>query len=237
MISVCMASFNGSLYIEAQIKSILKQLDINDELIIVDDHSSDNTRKIINSFRDQRIKLIKNKINMGSTFSFNKALMNCKGDLIFLSDQDDEWKLNKVNFIKNFFNKNNVDLVVHNATIKYDHAEDNLSLFDKIKSSDGLLKNIYSNTFTGCCMVFKKKILDYSLPIPIMKGIYHDAWIGINAKILKSNIKFINNNLVIYNRHSMNLSSMKRRSLIKIIPERINLIIYLFIKYFYKKYL
>lgn len=229
-----MASFNGSRYIESQIKSILKQLDINDELIIVDDHSSDDTRKIINCFKDQRIKLIKNKINMGSTFSFNKALMNCKGDLIFLSDQDDEWKFNKVNFIKKFFNKNNVDLVVHNATIKYDNLEDELSLFDKIKSSDGLFRNIYSNTFTGCCMVFKKKILDYSLPIPIKKGIYHDAWIGINAKIMKFNIKFINNSLVVYNRHSMNLSTMKRRSLKKIIPERFNLIINLLLNYFYK---
>ena len=43
MISVCMATYNGGQYLKAQIDSILNQLSVNDELVISDDHSTDNT--------------------------------------------------------------------------------------------------------------------------------------------------------------------------------------------------
>lgn len=47
MISVCMATYNGGQYLKAQIDSILNQLSVNDELVISDDHSTDNTCAII----------------------------------------------------------------------------------------------------------------------------------------------------------------------------------------------
>ena len=52
-----MASYNGSKHIKNQIKSILSQLAKDDQLVIVDDHSSDNTVTIIERFKDSRIKI------------------------------------------------------------------------------------------------------------------------------------------------------------------------------------
>ena len=224
-----MASYNGSKYIQKQIESILKQINKNDQLIIVDDYSSDNTVSIIEGFKDNRIMLIKNTYNTGVVAAFNKALMLAKGDIIFLSDQDDEWFDNKVSFLRNFFLLNKVDVIVHDAKIRQlDNLAVNNSLFSQIGSSNGIIKNIYSNSYTGCCMALRRRALRKALPVPIMKGVFHDAWIGILAKIYGFRVIFIAMPLIIHNRHELNLSTMKRRSIFKIIPDRINLIIALF---------
>lgn len=55
-----MESYNGALYIKEQIESILPQLSREDELIIVDDRSTDNTKEIISAIHDNRIKLYQN---------------------------------------------------------------------------------------------------------------------------------------------------------------------------------
>ena len=59
-ISVCLATFNGEKYLQQQIESILIQLGDNDELIISDDGSSDQTLNIIESFSDKRIHIFQN---------------------------------------------------------------------------------------------------------------------------------------------------------------------------------
>ena len=233
--SVCVASYNGAMYIEKQLHSILDQLQSNDEVIIVDDCSFDDTVNIIESFKDSRIKLFKNTKNIGVVGTFNKALKNANGDIIFLSDQDDEWLDNKVSFIKNFFISNDIDMVVHDAKIMQGGSIVTHSLFDQIGSSSGLFKNIYSNSYTGCCMAFRRIILRKILPIPNKKGIFHDAWIGILAKFYKFKVIFIATPLIVYNRHETNVSTMKRRSILKIIPDRINLIISLIRRIIYGK--
>ena len=233
--SVCVASYNGAMYIEKQLHSILDQLQSNDQVIIVDDCSFDDTVNIIESFKDPRIKLFKNTKNIGVVGAFNKALKNANGDIIFLSDQDDEWLDNKVSFIKNFFISNDIDMVVHDAKIMQGGSIVTNSLFGQIGSSSGLFKNIYSNSYTGCCMAFRRTILRKILPIPNKKGIFHDAWIGILAKFYKFKVIFIATPLIVYNRHEANVSTMKRRSIHKIIPDRINLIVSLIRRIIYGK--
>ena len=226
-ISVCMATFNGELFICNQIKSILMQLDKNDELIIIDDASSDKTVQLIKNFNDSRIKLNVNVQNIGVVSTFEEALRKVNGDIICLSDQDDIWMDGKLSFIRKFFRKNNIDLIVHDAEVLINNKLDEKSLFEIINSSRGFLRNLYSNTFTGCCMAFRCDLLKMALPIPKSKGVYHDAWIGLISEIYWKKISFISIPFVQYNRHENNLSSMSTRSLFKIIPERISLIVHL----------
>ena len=61
MISVCMATYNGGKYLKKQLDSILFQLNDDDEIIISDDGSIDNTVEIINGFNDKRIKLLRHQ--------------------------------------------------------------------------------------------------------------------------------------------------------------------------------
>ena len=60
MISVCIATYNGEKYIKAQLESILAQIGQDDEIIVSDDNSTDNTISEIESLNDNRIKVKKN---------------------------------------------------------------------------------------------------------------------------------------------------------------------------------
>lgn len=64
-VSVCMATFNGAEYVESQIKSMSSQLAEVDEIIIVDDASTDGTPEIVTGLEDLRIRLFRNPTNIG----------------------------------------------------------------------------------------------------------------------------------------------------------------------------
>ena len=86
MISVCMASYNGAIFIKQQAVSILNQLGLEDELIISDDGSKDNTLEILASLNDSRIKIYHHSAPHGVVSNFENAIKHASGDYIFLSD-------------------------------------------------------------------------------------------------------------------------------------------------------
>lgn len=205
-----MAAYNGELYIAFQIDSILMQLTRTDELIIVDDNSEDNTCEIIESYNDNRIKLFRNSKNVGFVKTFEIALNNCTGDFIFLCDQDDIWFDNKVQKCKSFLST--YDLVICDAFVTIGSTSNIRGSYFKInKSRPGLIANLIHNSYLGCCMCFRKKIINYILPFP--NYLYaHDIWIGLLANI-HFNVYFINEPLQYYRRHDNAISSSSNRSL------------------------
>ena len=208
MISVCIATYNGGKYIHKQIESILLQLSFNDEIIISDNGSTDETIEIISAFNDVRIKIFhkektskNNSINCFQNFEY--ALTKATGDVIFLSDQDDIWAPNKVETILPFFNS--VDLIVHDCYL-IDSAERVTleSYFKRRGSGKGVIKNFIANTYLGCCMAFKKDILKLAIPFPLSIPM-HDVWLGIVAGCFYK-VKFIPNKLTYYREHESNVS-------------------------------
>ena len=89
LVSVNMPVYNGAKYIKQAIDSILNQTFSNFELIIVDDGSTDNSTKIIESYLDFRIKLYSNEINRGLAYTRNKAIELSCGKYIAVLDCDD----------------------------------------------------------------------------------------------------------------------------------------------------
>jgi glycosyltransferase involved in cell wall biosynthesis len=74
-ISIAMTAYNGEKYIQEQLDSYCKQTILPDELVIVDDCSTDSTQKIINNFKEKapfKTIIIRNEENIGSTKSFEK---------------------------------------------------------------------------------------------------------------------------------------------------------------------
>lgn len=222
-VSVAMATYNGEKYIKEQIESILINLQKGDELIISDDGSIDNTIKIIKEYakNDDRIKLISGP-GKGVKQNFANAIKNTKGKYIFLSDQDDIWQKNKVEKVLKYLEKENCTLVVHDAEIFND--KDNTiisnSFFAYRKSGCGVIKNIYKNTYIGCCMAFDSKIIRDILPIPDNIEM-HDQWIGIINDFKYSKSIFINDKLIRYRRHLNNTSKMQHYGFKKMIKNRI----------------
>lgn len=96
LVSIIMPNYNSDMYIKKTIDSVLAQTYKNWELIIVDDCSTDNSLKIVNSFNDARIKIIKNEVNSGAAVSRNNALRVAEGKWIAFLDSDDLWTSEKL---------------------------------------------------------------------------------------------------------------------------------------------
>lgn len=220
-ISVCIATYNGARYIETQLNSIIDQLEINDEVIIVDDCSTDNTIKIIESFKDSRIKINKNEVNHGHVFSFNRALELSTKDIIFMSDQDDVWKVNRVFLMKEKLLKSNTLLLSSNSEF-INSQGDNLNYkIDGVdlRNSSNYYRNILDifigkTNYYGCLMAFKSELKKVLLPIPDFVE-SHDLWIAMAGNILKSNIHC--NDITLSRRiHQTNASTINRSIILKI---------------------
>src|SRR5262249_6501069 len=114
MRSVCIATYNGEKFIVRQIQSILEQLSGDDEVIVVDDCSRDGTTAVISGFNDARIKIFPNSQNRKEVFSFGRALELCKGDTVFLADQDDVWLPGRVAIMEEALARSGALLVTTN---------------------------------------------------------------------------------------------------------------------------
>lgn len=239
MVSVCIATYNGEKYLKDQLRSILNQISCMDEIIISDDGSTDNTISIIESFKDSRIHIYKNLGSHGFKNNFENGLKYCKGDVIFLSDQDDVWLSNKYDKMCSIINE--YDLVVSDSTV----TDENLntifpSFFQYFGSGPGILKNIIRSSYYGSCMAFNRKILDYSIPFPKTQEIGHDLWLGLIAE-LKGTVTFYPQPLIYYRRHENTFSSISlslnrsNRSLIKKCYSRI-VIIFEVLKFILRKW-
>lgn len=235
MISVCMASYNGQKYIENQLSSILKQLKADDEVIISDDGSSDDTLSIISGFNDPRIKVlshprswldIKTPIISRVKHSFDSALNIAQGDYIFLSDQDDEWISGRVDSALQYL-ETGTDLIVSNCVV-LDEKENVLfsSYFDLISPSDKISRTIVKSSFHGCCMAFNAKMLKHVLPFP-QRDIGHDTWIGMVCCV-KGKVKFLDKPYIKYLRHNNTVTQCgfkSNRSLAVKVKYRIDLVL------------
>ena len=89
LVSVCIPAYNNAAYIKETIDSILSQTYENLELVICDDNSKDNTAKVIEGIKDERIKFYKNEKNLGMSGNWNHCLSKCSGEFIKLICADD----------------------------------------------------------------------------------------------------------------------------------------------------
>lgn len=226
MISVCMATYNGEEFIEEQLSSILKQLGNDDEVIVSDDGSADKTLSIVKSLNDNRIRIVKGPCKGSLIANFENALSQAKGDHIFLSDQDDIWTDNKVETSLRYLDQ--YDCIVSDATVVDENKNImHPSFFAYNNTHSGRLYNLVAkNGYLGCCMAFRKRVLDAAIPfdkrIPM-----HDIWIG-NVAAFKFNVGFIPEKLIMYRRHSHNNSTAAQKStysLMQKIMFRVNIIV------------
>jgi glycosyltransferase involved in cell wall biosynthesis len=200
-----MATYNGEKYIAEQLHSILEQLGKSDELIISDDHSTDNTIRVIEECADPRIKLVYNNTKKGYTRNFENAIRCCVGDIIFISDQDDVWMDNKVEVMKQYLDT--YDLVISDAT----YVNENLQVihdshFRLSCMKTGFFRQLYKPCYIGACMAFKRVVLEIALPFPQHERYCaYDYWLSLVGECCY-NTHLVENQLILYRRHGGNAS-------------------------------
>lgn len=187
MVSVILPNYNHAPYLKQRIDSILNQTYQNFELIILDDCSPDNSRDIIDDYRDNpKIShIIYNETNSGSTFKqWKKGIELSKGEYIWIAESDDYAEsdflektmasITKYNSVLCFSNTTVVDkennIVMEQPPILPDYSMD-INLFTK----DFLL---YSNPICNASMVvFRKEAITKNLWNDIVHFRYCGDWL------------------------------------------------------------
>ena len=201
-ISVCMATYNGEKYLVEQIDSILAQLKPGDELVVSDDGSTDSTKVILRGFGDS-LRLVGETRAGGVVANFSRALEHARGDLILLADQDDVWLPGRVDLFRAELTRH--DLILSNAVV----VDENLrpigtTLFDQTRPTLGFWRNLYRNSFVGCCMGFRRSLLRFALPLPSVTP-WHDWLLGLLFCLRGSTVQ-VHIPLLLYRRHGANAS-------------------------------
>lgn len=256
-ISVAMVSYNGGQYIGEQIASILPQLGEQDELVVSDDGSADQTLGIIREYRrqDARVRLVEGP-GKGVKKNVEHALRHTEGDYIFLADQDDIWMPDKVKQVMEAFRRQKAMVVIHDAAVFQEGSpKEGLSgsggshagagspvpeagsgrqitmesFFQYRGSGPGVFKNMLKNSYIGCCMAFRRELLPAVLPIP-GKIEMHDQWIGVLGDYVAGKSCFLQKKLLLYRRHGENNSSMEHYGIGKMLRNRIVFFGYFFVR-------
>lgn len=105
LVSIVVPAYNAEKYIADAIESVLRQTYPYFELIIVDDASTDRTAEVVQSFSDQRIKLIRHASNKGPGAARNTAIEAASGKWMAVLDADDQWKANRLERLVNILKK------------------------------------------------------------------------------------------------------------------------------------
>lgn len=221
-ISVALATYNGERFVEEQLRSLLSQTRKIDEVIIIDDVSTDKTADKVASFiKENRLdwSFFKAESNSGYIKNFYNCLKKCTGDIIFLCDQDDAWYEDKCERIMSVFENDKKALAV-NSSFDMTDADGKITVpysCGRKSSNHGLIprridKNaavsvelseiIEYNISPGCTCAFKREVVEEYLEgsrciLP------HDWELNIIAA-KRDGLRFLNVPLIGYRQHGGN---------------------------------
>lgn len=179
-ISVVIGTYNGEDYIIEQIESILQQTLLPDELIIVDDASSDKTLNLIQSIDIERkygieILIIKQEKNQGYIKNFLTGIFNTSSKFVFLCDQDDIWLPNKLGNMVDLFEKNPQIIALHSNTSIVDEygqiLQERVQNYDKDLENINLHKLIKKVNYPGMALAFRRNKIVLKLEELVKSGV------------------------------------------------------------------
>ncbi|MBC7593786.1 MAG: glycosyltransferase [Kineosporiaceae bacterium] len=218
-----MATYNGERYVEEQIASILHQIGPNDEIIVVDDASTDATVSLLRGVGDFRIRVISSATNTGHVAAFERALGLARGSIILLSDQDDVWLPGRVGLMRQ-------------ALVERAYVASNwrvlggglpASEIPTLRAHDSRsplwnIIRIYLGTmpYFGCAMGFRREALAKILPFPRATDA-HDHWIAMLGNV-DGGICHLDEYTVARRLHDKNLT-FGRRSIGLVVVSRVKM--------------
>ena len=150
--SVLMCVYNVEKDIRKSIDSILSQTVKDFELVVVDDASTDGTRRIIESFADKRISYFRNDLNLGIQKSRNKTLKLAKSELVFFTDGDcavsEDWI------------EQGLKCLEKEGIVGVEGRTYYISKDYKHSFSDRIIKNDKPGQYMTCNMAYKKSVIE-----------------------------------------------------------------------------
>lgn len=222
-ISVALCTYNGSGFVADQLESIFNQTRLPDELIIVDDASTDATAEVVAraiAGAPIPVRFDINERNLGVTRNFERALSRCSGEVVFLADQDDVWLPAKVERMARAFDADRAVLLAHSdaRVVDANLGDKGQSLFEALKLSDkeraaqgrGRLFDVLlrRNLVTGCTAAVRRELIDRARPFPATW--LHDEWLAAIAAATGA-VARIDEALLLYRQHAASEVGVARR--------------------------
>jgi len=219
-----MATFNGEANVREQICSVLAQLGATDELVIVDDASTDATVRTIRDLEDPRIRLIELPRNLGHVSAFERALTEASGECLMLCDQDDLWPPGRAALLAealqdSHFVAGNVEPFGARVA-PLDHPL-------RAPMSRWRWRNILGlalgrRAYFGCAMGLRRDLLARLLPFPRHLEA-HDHWLAVVAN-LAGPFPHVEQPVVRRRVHASNLTPRRRRGVWTIARSRLRFV-------------
>lgn len=198
-VSVIIPNYNNEIFLKNVISKILATTYDNIEIIVVDDRSTDDSIKIINNFKNDKIKLYENKENSGTYYSRNKGILMSKGGYILNVDGDDYIDPTYIENMVNGFKNSDKNIWGYGKIFERVYLNNKMNIIGKKKA---LFHNI----------LFKRKLFNYL-------GFFNNSRFGADAefifraKIYKYPIKYEN----LTNNIQYHANTIKKKNLTQLI--------------------
>ena len=226
MISIVLPTHNGSAYIAQSIESCLNQPYGNLELIVVNDASQDDTKKIISSYEDPRILYLENDSNMGLANSLNRGFSASKGEYLTWTSDDNYYASNALaKMLSELKGSKNIDFVYAN----YSRIDGNGNLIDKIAVKESL--HLLWRNCVGPCFLYTrevyKKVGDYNPDFVLAED--YEYWMRViknfKMKNLDSYLYYyrLHGDSLTYKHTSENAASVAKRAFEKHVTLRLRI--------------
>jgi glycosyltransferase involved in cell wall biosynthesis len=163
LVSIVLPTYNRANLLGRALRSIINQTYSNFEVIVVDDCSNDATEHVVKSFRDERMRYIRNERNMGAVLSRNTGITAGRGKYIAFQDSDDEWLSTKLEKQMNAFNFGTPDLgVVYTSFWLIDKGKKVFVPRSDLKHTEGKIHSdlLWENFVTTPTAVVRKECFE-----------------------------------------------------------------------------
>lgn len=205
--SVVVATYNGSEFIREQLDSIAAQSRLPDEIVISDDGSNDDTIAVCRAFSSEiqiEVRIFESGENLGYARNFERAISRCRGDLVFLCDQDDVWRPNKIEHMTALLEQSpGINVAIHD--LEYCDTDLNRSGHTKLQRLRSYTDPARSYV-TGMATVVRRAFASLCYPMPDGIGLGHDDWLHRCAFALST--KAIDDAVLAdYRRHESNATT------------------------------
>lgn len=191
-VSVCLATYNGAAWVTEQVTSVLEQLGPHDEVVVVDDASTDDTVATLRALADPRVRIEESPVNRGYVRTFERALGLARGRHVLLADQDDVWVPGRVAAMTAALDAG-ADVVATNlGTLggpdrirgPYGQADWHLRASQSGRRVRNVLGVLAGNRpYYGCAMGVRREVLASALPFPGFLDESHDLWLALHGNL------------------------------------------------------
>lgn len=213
LISIITPTYNCGMYISETIQSVIKQTYKNWEMIIVDDCSTDNTKEVVEEFKNKCSNIIYKALEQqsGAATARNLALKIAKGKYIAFLDSDDIWMPEKLEKQLKFMKNNNYYFTYTN----YEEIDENSNRLNKMITGPKKITKagMYNYCWPGCLTVMYDVEKVGLIQIEnIKKNNDYALWLKV---IKKENCYLLAENLAMYRKRAGSISNHSYKSLVK----------------------